>query len=459
MRNLLCFALTLLIALAAHADPYANFAAKTYADKDGKELLYRQQDPVAIEAGKKYPLVLFLHGAGGRGDDNVGQLRDAGMVGMLAKQGFRENFPCYFVAPQVPKGKRWVEVHWGLDAHGMPETPGDQLRMALEVVDGMLKSHPIDSSRVYVTGLSMGGFGTWDALQRRPELFAAAYPVCGGADIALAARMAKIPLWIWHGDSDTTVKTKRSRDIVAALKAAGGSPTYTEVPKRGHNSWTDAYGHSRGWEWLFAQAKGRAEVRPAVSAEKIRVACVGDSITFGAGIKDRKNMAYPVQLGTLLGDGYEVRNYGVSARTMLRKGDHPIQKEPAYAKALAFLPNVVVIKLGTNDTKPHNWKHKADFAEDTRAMVAEFRALPSKPTVYLCRPVPAYPERWGISDVVIKNEVIPLIDAVGKELGVTIIDLYTALSDKPKMFPDKIHPNAAGAGLIAQEIHRALKAK
>jgi lysophospholipase L1-like esterase/poly(3-hydroxybutyrate) depolymerase len=458
MRSTL-LTLVLFLALAASADPYANFAANTYTDKDGKELLYRQQGPAAIEAGKTYPLVLFLHGAGGRGDDNKGQLRDAGMIGMLETAGFRENFPCFFVAPQVPKGKRWVEVHWGLDAHDMPEQPGDQLRMALELVDGMLKSHPIDPTRVYVTGLSMGGLGTWDALQRRPELFAAAYPVCGAADVALAPRMAKIPLWIWHGEKDKAVKTKRSRDIVAALKAAGGNPTYTEVPGRGHNSWVDAYSHSKGWEWLFAQAKGKTEVRPEAQAEKIRVACVGDSITFGAGIKDRANMAYPVQLGKLLGEGYDVRNYGVSARTMLRKGDHPIQKEKAYAKALAFAPDVVIIKLGTNDTKPHNWKHKAEFADDTRAMIQEFRALDSAPTVYLCRPVPAYPARWGITDRVIKNEVIPLIDAVGKELNVTVIDLYTALSDKAEVFPDKIHPNAKGAGIMATEINRVLTAK
>jgi lysophospholipase L1-like esterase len=442
----------LLLALVANADPLANFAAKTYTDKDGNELLYRQQDPVTIETGKTYPLVLFMHGAGGRGNDNEGQLRDAGMLDMLQAVGFRERFPCFFIAPQVPKGKRWVEVHWGLDAHDMPEQPGDQLRMALELVDGILKSHPIDPNRVYVTGLSMGGFGTWDALQRRPELFAAAYPVCGGADLAMAPRMTKIPLWVWHGATDKVVKTQRSRDIVAALKAAGGNPTYSELADVGHNSWIQAYKHRRGWTWLFAQAKGQSEVRPG----PIRVACVGDSITFGAGVRDRGNMAYPKQLGRLLGDGYEVRNYGVSARTMLRKGDHPIQKEKAYANALAFEPNIVVIKLGTNDTKPHNWKHKADFAADTKAMIKEFRALPSKPTVYLCRPVPAYPERWGIRDSVIKGEVLPLIDAVGKEMGVTVIDLYTALSDNPKVFPDKIHPNAEGAGLMAKEIHRVL---
>jgi len=197
---------------------------------------------------------------------------------------------------------------------------------------------------------------------------------------------------------------------------------------------------------------------PAVAAEKIRVACIGDSITFGAGIKDRANNAYPVQMNRMLGDDWDVRNYGVSARTMLTKGDHPITKERAYADALAFEPQVVVIKLGTNDTKPNNWRHKAEFAADTRAMVDQFAALDSEPVIFLCLPVPAYPERWGITDRVIREEVIPILKTVAKEKNVGVIDLYTALSDKPDLFPDRIHPNAEGAGLMAAEIAKVLEA-
>ncbi len=135
-------------------------------------------------------------------------------------------------------------------------------------------------------------------------------------------------------------------------------------------------------------AAGRAD-------DKIRVACVGDSITYGAGIKDREHNSYPAQLQKLLGDGYEVRNFGVNGRTLLSKGDLPYVKERTYQDALAFKPNIVVIKLGSNDSKPQNWKHADEFEADYKKLVESFRDLPTKPKVYLCTPVPAYPEAFG----------------------------------------------------------------
>jgi lysophospholipase L1-like esterase len=199
----------------------------------------------------------------------------------------------------------------------------------------------------------------------------------------------------------------------------------------------------------------RADDRPAA---KIKVACVGDSITAGAGIKDPK-MKYPTQLQGMLGDGYVVKNFGVSGRTMLKHGDFPIWKEKAYHAAKDFGPDVVIIKLGTNDTKPQNWKFKDEFAADAKAMVQEFQNLPSKPKVYLCHPVPAFPGNFGIRDEVIKNEVIPAVDQVAKETGAGVIDLYTALADHKDLFPDKVHPNDAGATLMAQAIHKAIAAE
>jgi lysophospholipase L1-like esterase len=206
---------------------------------------------------------------------------------------------------------------------------------------------------------------------------------------------------------------------------------------------------------LFAASLVRADGK---SADKIKVACVGDSITAGAGIKDPK-MKYPTQLQGMLGDGYEVRNFGVSGRTMLKHGDYPIWKEKAYQAAKDFAPNIVVIKLGTNDTKAQNWKFKDEFAADAKAMVQEFQNLPSKPKVYLCHPVPAFPGNYGIRDEVIKNEVIPLIDQVAKETGAGVIDLYTALADHKELFPDKVHPNDAGATLLARGVQKAITAQ
>ena len=196
--------------------------------------------------------------------------------------------------------------------------------------------------------------------------------------------------------------------------------------------------------------------RVSVAAEAVRVACVGDSITFGAGIRDRAKNSYPVQLGVMLGEKWQVRNFGVSGATMLKKGDNPYWRQRAFKAAMEFRPNVVVIKLGTNDTKPQNWKHKAELAADCTAMAKQFAALPSKPRVWICLPVPAYAVRWGINGATIEKELIPILKGVAKETGSGVIDLHTALSGKAELFPDKIHPNAEGAKLIAQAVHRTL---
>ena len=188
-----------------------------------------------------------------------------------------------------------------------------------------------------------------------------------------------------------------------------------------------------------------------------RIACVGDSITFGAAIKDRVKNCYPAQLGRMLGEKFEVRNFGVNGATLLKKGDKPYWKLKAYANARDFQPEVVVIKLGTNDSKPHNWKHKEEYVADYMELIESFRKLGSKPVVWLCYPVPAYPGRWGITDKVMKEEVMPRLDEVAKKSGCKVIDLYSALSDKKEMFPDLVHPNAKGATLIAEAVSSAIK--
>ena len=194
----------------------------------------------------------------------------------------------------------------------------------------------------------------------------------------------------------------------------------------------------------------------AAPAQVIKVACIGDSITEGSGVDNALVNAYPVVLGRLLGTNYQAKNFGVSGRTLLKKGDYPFWKEAAFRNATNFGPNIVTIKLGTNDSKPKNWKYKDQFADDLRALVDTFANLPSHPKVYLCLPVPAYAVNFNIYPEIIKNEIIPIIKQVAREKGLTTIDLYTALSGRPDLFPDNIHPNAAGAALIAKTIHGAL---
>ncbi|MFC1634867.1 GDSL-type esterase/lipase family protein [Planctomycetota bacterium] len=188
----------------------------------------------------------------------------------------------------------------------------------------------------------------------------------------------------------------------------------------------------------------------------VRVACVGDSITYGHGIENRLKGCYPAQLGRMLGDKWEVRNFGVSGATMLKQGDLPYWQQQAFEDVMAYNPHVVVIKLGTNDTKPQNWKFKDAFARDYTDMIDRFSELPARPRIWICYPVPAFAERWEINEFVIKNEVIPIISQVSRKARVPVINLYQPLSGKPKYFPDDIHPNAEGAFLMAKNIYATL---
>ena len=197
----------------------------------------------------------------------------------------------------------------------------------------------------------------------------------------------------------------------------------------------------------------------AAADQPIRVACIGDSITYGAGVAGRETNCYPAVLGRLLGEKYEVRNFGVNGATLLRKGDNPYWKLAAFTQATEWQPNIVTIKLGTNDSKPQNWKHKAEFADDLRALVDHFAALPSKPAIWLCLPVPVYATKWGINEAAVRGEIIPIIQKVAGEKKLPTIDLHAALSGHAAMFPDKIHPNIQGAALIAETLAKALAAK
>jgi len=200
------------------------------------------------------------------------------------------------------------------------------------------------------------------------------------------------------------------------------------------------------------------------AAAVTRVACVGDSITFGSGL----HQTYPVRLGQWLGTNYDVRNFGVSSTTVLHHGDYPYIGRPAYTNALDFKADIVVIDFGANDSKHpndgsldatnavNNWQHKADFAGDYKALIAAFRQANPATKIFICYPTPDFPGRWGINEKTIRDEMIPLIRTVADETGATVIDLHSALAGKPELFPDTVHPNDEGAKLMAAEIFRAL---
>jgi len=231
----------------------AHPEARVYADADGATMPYLLLAPKDYDPSHKYPLVMFYHGAGERGDDNKSQWRNG--VEIFQTPANREQYRCFVVAPQCPHNKQWVNVPWSADSHVMPGNPSGELALSLKILKSVQKEFSIDEHRLYVVGLSMGGFATWDVICRYPDLFAAAMPVCGGGDETQATKIKDLPIWAFHGGADTTVKTLRSRNMIAALKDAGGSPKYTEFPGVGHNSWTAAFHDPQSLKWLFEQVK------------------------------------------------------------------------------------------------------------------------------------------------------------------------------------------------------------
>ena len=198
-------------------------------------------------------------------------------------------------------------------------------------------------------------------------------------------------------------------------------------------------------------------IDPAHDSAPVRVACVGASITQGVGAAPGKS--YPAQLQSILGPRWLVKNFGVSGRTLMKKGDRSYWAERAFKSAQDFHPDVVIILLGGNDTKPQNWVHHDEFLADYQAFVETFKNLPSHPRVFICRPTPVIGKgNYGINEPHLLQE-LPLIDQVASAENVTIIDLHAALLHKPELFPDRVHPNTAGAALIAQIVATALTGK
>lgn len=243
----------ILLTLAVTCPAAEDFVAKTFEGSKGM-LPYRILAPEKIEPGKKYPLVLFLHGAGERGDSNTNQLHHGGPL--FRKEENRRDYPAFVVFPQCPNGKRWVEVNWGeLKPHAQPEQPSEPMSLVIELIPALTRSLAVDNSRIYLMGISMGGFGVWDLAARHPDWFAAAIPICGGADNTTATRLAKLPIWTFHGDQDNVITPDRTRSMVAALRLAGGSPKFTEYPGVAHNSWSMAFAEPELLPWLFSQRR------------------------------------------------------------------------------------------------------------------------------------------------------------------------------------------------------------
>ena len=260
MRKIGMIIIVLFASLIAHAQEKSMFERQLFLQ--GNDTLFlRILTPANYSPAKKYPLVLLLHGAGERGRDNEAQLTWGS--GLFLDSANREKFPAIVVFPQCPTDSSWAQWRQNnvKDSLGSfmvrTDLPATRpLQLVMDFVDTLVLHGAVDRSRIYVGGLSMGGFGTFDILWRRPDLFAAAFPICGAGDPEKTkAYRKKLPIWVFHGDADPVVPVSNSRRMANALKATGAQVEYTEYPGVGHDSWQNAFAEPRLLPWLFAQRK------------------------------------------------------------------------------------------------------------------------------------------------------------------------------------------------------------
>jgi len=241
-------------------DPtFKPYLRKEFVSGDNT-LPYRVLYPENYDKSKKYPLILFLHGAGERGDDNEKQLVHGARLFLV--EANRKAFPAIVIIPQCPTGSVWgsAAIDWStqpltinFDYNTTPQWP---LVAANELVKKIANEEAVDKSRIYVTGLSMGGMGTFESVFRYPDLYAAALPICGGADTkSYDNRVRKTAFWIFHGADDTVVDVKLSREMQAKLKALKVENKYSEYPGVDHNSWDNAFADSAFLSWMFAHKR------------------------------------------------------------------------------------------------------------------------------------------------------------------------------------------------------------
>lgn len=248
--------LLLAVAAGGFAQSFPSFEKKEFL-KGGDTLRYRVEYPLNYDAGKKYPMVVLMHGAGERGNDNEAQLVWGGSL--FADSAVRAKFPAIVLFPQCGADDFWANLNYvptdSLRFHMRSDSaPKKAMGLVIQLLDEFAASGTVDTKRIYVGGLSMGGMGTFELLWRKPGFFAAAFPICGAGDpgkVSVYAR--KFPIWVFHGGADPVVPVGNSHLMVAALKAAKANVSYSEYPGVGHDSWKNAFAEPQLLPWLFAK--------------------------------------------------------------------------------------------------------------------------------------------------------------------------------------------------------------
>ncbi|HWA35791.1 MAG TPA: prolyl oligopeptidase family serine peptidase [Cyclobacteriaceae bacterium] len=246
--------------LSLSAQDLSLYEKRTYKNNAGEELPYRVLLPKDYDKTKKYPLVLFLHGAGERGNDNEAQLTHGARL-FLSDEN-RQKYPAIVIFPQCPKESFWSSVSFDRSTTPVKFTFDyskpmmSPLASVMAVVDQIVSEEGVDKSRMYIAGLSMGGMGTFELLYHYPNMFAAAMPICGGGDVkSYDKRVKNISFWVFHGDQDAVVNPKYSREMVAKLKEIKADVMYTEYPGVNHNSWDNAFAEPTFMSWMFGYKK------------------------------------------------------------------------------------------------------------------------------------------------------------------------------------------------------------
>ena len=239
-----------------------TFAAAEFRGEGSASLPYRLFSPAQKGENGKWPLVLVLHGGTPRGNDNLAHItgnNPAVGAGWWTRPEVQKEHPCFVLAPQCPGGSEaWtpeLPMTGGEWRHSLKPAPA--MTLVMNLLDHLVSTLPVDPDRLYVVGASMGGYGTWDLLVRRPDMFAAAVPVCGGLAKDSAAKICRVPVWIFHGGADEVVPVALSRRAFVELRQAGGQPRYTEFAEAGHHVSVYAWTHPQLVQWLFGQVKKR----------------------------------------------------------------------------------------------------------------------------------------------------------------------------------------------------------
>lgn len=463
MKKIFLFSLLMFSAIAASAQSTARkFVLKNSADGQSELTCYLPQNPTG-RAVVDCPGGGYAHLA----MDHEGH--------QWAEYFNKQGIAFFVLKYRMPHGDRNIPL-------------GDAYQAMRTVRDSAAVWH-INKEDVGIMGFSAGGHlassvSTHAEYDARPNFSILFYPVISmdervthkGSCVNFLGEARKTnPQLVKEWSNDQAVRNHLTPPAILMLSndddvvppVTNGVAYYTAMHKQGNNCELHVYpsgGHGWGFRssWkhhdqmlgdLTAWLKGLKS--PKENA--IRVACIGNSITDGFGIMNADAKGYPAQLQQKLGDDYEVKNFGVSARTMMNKGDLPYMNELAWKDAQAFNPNIVIIKLGTNDAKTHNWaKGAEEYRQSMQAMLDTLKALPSKPKIYLCSPIPAFKDTWTISDSVIVNGEMPIIQKLAKKNKCSFIDLHTLYTYGDLMQRDGIHPNAKGAGKMAEIIYQAL---